>query len=549
MMAETTSQLSHPKTLQILVVEDEVVIAKDIEECLENLGYSVTDVASSGTEAINKATQFRPDLVLMDIRLEGDLDGIQAAAHIWGSLRIPVVYLTGFSDKNTLERAKITHPFGYILKPVEEQELYVAIETAVHQHQANREIQDREQWLMRVLRDIGDGVIVIDTQKNVMFLNLVATTLTGWKPEEAIGKNLLDVFPIVDEQTHEPIENPAIQALETGQLNYLPEEVLLVSKDGLTVPISDSAAPLRDESGAITGAVLIFRDITQRRLAEEWESALKIAEQLKVQMQELERLNQLKDDFLSTVSHELRTPLANMKMSIQMLEVVLNQQGLLTESNPDRNRTVRYLEILRNQCNQELALVNDLLNLQHLNASTYTFTRTLIELESWILDILEGFQERIQSNQQRLQANVSSDMEPIVFDEPSLVRILSELLNNACKYTPVGETITVSATILKPGNEAERDETQAAISSSRGSHFFQINVCNSGVELPMEEQDRIFEPFYRIPRSDLRNQGGTGLGLALVKKLVNHLGGSIQAESGSGQTCFIVELPIELPSS
>ncbi len=138
MMAGTNSQLSQPKTLQILVVEDEVVIARDIEECLENLGYSVTDIASSGMEAINKATQSRPDLVLMDIRIEGELDGIQAAAHIWGSLRIPVVYLTGFSDKNTLERAKITHPFGYILKPVEEQELYVAIETAMHQHQANR---------------------------------------------------------------------------------------------------------------------------------------------------------------------------------------------------------------------------------------------------------------------------------------------------------------------------------------------------------------------------------------------------------------------------
>ncbi len=83
---------------------------------------------------------------------------------------------------------------------------------------------------MRVLRDIGDGVIVIDTQKKVMFLNLVATTMTGWRPEEAIGRNLLDVFPIIDEETHEPVENPAIQALETGQLNYLPEEVLLVSR-------------------------------------------------------------------------------------------------------------------------------------------------------------------------------------------------------------------------------------------------------------------------------------------------------------------------------
>jgi PAS domain S-box-containing protein len=551
MIAGVTQQNLRSKTLQILVVEDEIVIARDIEGCLENLGYSVADVVASGVEAIKKASELRPDLVLMDIRLDGDLDGIQAAEQIWSHFQIPIIYLTGFSDKNTLERAKITQPFGYILKPVEEQELYVAIETALQQFQVNRGLQDREQWLANILRDLGDGVIVVDAQRSVKFVNAVATALTGWTQEEAVGKDLLEIFPIVQEETRTPLKNPAIAALETGQLNYLEDRTLLISKHGAAVPISDSGAPLRDETGKITGSVLVFRDVTQRRLAEERENALNRAEQLEAQMLELERLNQLKDDFLNTVSHELRTPLANMKMSIQMLEVVLKQRGLLTDSDAEEDRAMRYFNILRNQCNQELTLVNDLLNIQHLNANTYVLTPSIIELQTWIPYILEGFQGRAQSSRQQLQVDLAPNLQPIVSDESSLVRILSELLNNACKYTPVGGTITVAAHLVvqKDEDPGMKDRADENSSLSLNSSSLQLSVSNSGVELPFEEISRIFDPFYRIPHSDLRNQGGTGLGLALVKKLVDHLGGCINVSSSSGQTCFAIELPLELPKT
>jgi hypothetical protein len=554
MIAGVTQQNLRSKTLQILVVEDEIVIARDIEGCLENLGYSVADVVASGAEAIKRASELRPDLVLMDIRLDGDMDGIQAAEQIWGHFQIPIIYLTGFSDKNTLERAKITQPFGYILKPVEEQELYVAIETALQQFQVNRKLQNREQWLANILRDLGDGVIVVDAQRSVKFINVVAAGLTGWTQEEAVGKDLLEIFPIVEEETRAPLKNPAIAALETGQLNYLEDRSLLISKHGAAVPISDSGAPLRDETGNITGSVLVFRDVTQRRLAEERENALNRAEQLEAQMLELERLNQLKDDFLNTVSHELRTPLANMKMSIQMLEVVLKQRGLLTNSDAEGDRAMRYFNILRNQCNQELTLVNDLLNIQHLNANTYVLTPSIIELQTWIPYILEGFQGRAQSSQQQLEVSLAPNLQPIVSDESSLVRILSELLNNACKYTPVGGTITVAAHLLEKDeglsikDETDQDKTDDS-SLILNPVSFQLSVSNSGVELPLEEISRIFDPFYRIPHSDLRNQGGTGLGLALVKKLVDHLGGCIEVSSSSGQTCFMIELPLELPKT
>lgn len=545
-MTSATLQQSQPRSTQILVVEDEVVIARDIEGCLENLGYAVSAIASSGAEAIAKAEELLPSIVLMDIRLEGEMDGIQTAEQIWGRFQIPIVYVTGFSDKNTLERAKMTRPFGYILKPVEERELYVAIETALQQYQISRELYSREQWLSTVLRDIGDGVIVVDHQGRVTFLNLVATALTGWSQEEAENRHLPEVFNLVNEQTRTPIKNPAIAAIQSGRMVYLTENALLISRTGTALPIADSAAPLRDDSGAVSGAVLVFRDITQRRLAEERDLALQRAKQLEQQMQELQRLDQLRDDFVSIVSHELRTPLANMKMAIQMLEIFLNQQGALDqESNAGASRIVRYFEILRNQCNQELNLVNNLLNLQHLNTNTYTLVPITIPLQTWIPVLVEGFLERIQANQQEIVVDVAPDLEPINSDEPSLYRILSELINNACKYTPAGERIVVTVRQGAEDGEGREDGRDG----EGGEAKVLIQVANTGVEIPQAEIPRVFEEFYRIPNSDVRKQGGTGLGLSLVKKLVRHLGGRIWVESGAGETQFFVELPTDLPES
>jgi PAS domain S-box-containing protein len=535
------SSVEQAQMAQILIVEDESIIARDIRDCLESLGYQVPAIATTGLEAIKKATDLRPDLILMDIRLKGEMDGIQAAEQIWNRLQIPIIYATGFSDRDTLERAKLTRPFGYILKPIEERELYAAVETALHQYQVNRDLQDREQWLSTVLRDIGDGVIVVDAHYKVQLMNLVAEALTGWRQDEAMGREITEVFRIVREPSYVPLPNPAIEAIEQGTLKYLPTNGLLLPKDGIPVPIADTATPIRDDTGEITGAVLIFHDITRRRLAEERELALQRAQQLEVQMEEMERLNQLKDDFLNTVSHELRTPLANMKMAIQMLEIVLDQNGILQRDDLPTNRTVKYLEILRDQCNQELVLVNDLLDLQRLNADTYSLSFTPISLQDWIPHIIENFHIRIQASQQQLEIHIPESLPTLVSDTASLTRILSELLNNACKYTPVDERIVITA-IAQP-----IAPFMASLSESLSELIvpgIQIRICNFGVEISEADLERIFEPFYRIPDSDIRNQGGTGLGLALIKKLVNYLNGTITAESLPSQTCFIINLPI-----
>ena len=249
---------------------------------------------------------------------------------------------------------------------------------------------------------------------------------------------------------------------------------------------------------------------------------------LKAQTQviELERLNRLKDDFLSTVSHELRSPMANIKMAIQMLAVVLGQTGIL---DIETSKAARYFQILRDECQREISLINDLLDLSRLEAGTETSILTTLDLQTWIPKIVGPFLERADRQQQHLAVDIATGLPPMTVDQSHLERILTELLHNACKYTPAGETITVSAHV--------KAET------------VQFRISNSGVEIAANERDHIFNKFYRIPGNDPWKHGGTGLGLALVKKLVDHLGATIWVESGLEQTTFTLQCPIESPLS
>jgi len=546
------------QTVRVLVVEDEYILAINLQESLESLGYIVLDIADSAELAIEKATQLRPNLILMDIRLRGEIDGIQAAEQIWLHLQIPVIYVTGHSDKNTVERATLTSPFGYILKPIKEQELYVAIQTALSRY-------NREQFLSSVLRGMGDGVIVVNTELHIKYINPVAESITGWRWDEAKDKVLTEVLKLVDEQTQLPVKNPIITALEQQTIIYLRTQVLLIGKDGTTIPVADSATPLRDNNGVITGAVLVFRDDTQRRLIEERNLAAERARQLEIQVSELERLNKLKEDFLVTTSHEMRTPLSNIKMAINVLESILDQQGIFNSEASFTSEIVgRYLNIVRDQCEQELDLVDDLLYMRMIDADTYPLELTAIQLQSWLPHVAEGFEARVQQQQQILQVNVLPDLPPLVSDLASLTEIISELLNNACKYSPINERIVVTAELVNIAKSIVNKDAQSSVLNNLQQPYFKITISNSGVEIPIDQQSRIFEPFYRIfqnktqeesqifdrvyqiVQSDRRQYGDTGLGLSLVKKLVEYLQGTIEVNSSQGWTHFIVKLPLLL---
>ena len=248
--------------------------------------------------------------------------------------------------------------------------------------------------------------------------------------------------------------------------------------------------------------------------------------ELQEKIKELEELNCLKDAFVSTVSHELRTPLTNMKMAIKML-------GIRTkELLPDDDRHQKYLEILDSECAREINLVNDLLDLQRLEVNSNHISRISVDLLTLTAPLIQSFKSRANKRKQVLNVNFSDQIPTIYTNPDSLERIIVELLNNACKYTADGGEINLDIIEQQRIDAGEADQ----------NCYVQLSVSNSA-EIPPEELPKIFDKFYRIPNADPWEQGGTGLGLALVEKLVEQLDGKIEVMSQQGETTFRVTIP------
>ena len=254
---------------RILVVEDDRVVARDIGRQLARIGHEVVGVTAYGEDGIAMAAELAPDLVLMDIRLDGGGDGIEAARQIRQRCHIPVIYLTAYADDDTVHRASRTEPYGYLLKPFEESQLRTAIEMALYKHAAERRLRDSERRYAVTLSSIGDAVIATDEQVRVTFMNPVACSLTGWTVEDALGRPLAEVFRIIAEDTGEPVEDPASKVLRLGTVVGLANHTALVARDGRVIPIDDCGSPIVDDRGAVTGVVLVFRDMSLRREVEE----------------------------------------------------------------------------------------------------------------------------------------------------------------------------------------------------------------------------------------------------------------------------------------
>src|SRR5215469_4726209 len=201
---------------RILIVEDDRVVARDIQQQLSKIGHTVVGITPRGEDVVPLAIQWQPNLVLMDIRLEGGTDGIDAAQQLRERCGIPVIYLTAYADDQTLRRAGITEPFGYLLKPFESSQLRTAIEMALYKYAAERKLRESERRYAVTLSSIGDAVIATDEKLLVTFMNPVAETLTGWSRTEAIGRPLDEVFRIVNEDTRQRVDSPASKVLHSG---------------------------------------------------------------------------------------------------------------------------------------------------------------------------------------------------------------------------------------------------------------------------------------------------------------------------------------------
>ncbi len=254
---------------RILVVEDEGIIAHDIQTTLEKLGYEVPGVAAAGEEAIQLAAEHRPDLVLMDIILWGGMDGVEAAKHIRERLGIPVIFLTAHSDAGTFERAKATGPHGYLVKPLVERELRIGVEMALHKHAAERRAAAQQQWFAATLACVGEAVIATDARGEVRFMNPLAESITGWRPREAVGQHIDNVMVLSAEAVAAGGPGPFAEAMRKGLVIDWGSNTWLWPRRGPSTPIDYTAARIREEDGTPAGVVVVFRDITPRRQMEE----------------------------------------------------------------------------------------------------------------------------------------------------------------------------------------------------------------------------------------------------------------------------------------
>ncbi|WP_414621254.1 GAF domain-containing protein [Calothrix sp. CCY 0018] len=388
-----------------------------------------------------------------------------------------------------------------------------------------RDSLDEAQILQKVTQELGEILDIerckIELYDNSQTLATIVYEYTATQPiYREITKQVAD-YPELYEQL---LQKQSLQFVEIiPQLN--------TSKK----PVNRLVCPIFDDKG-ILGNLWLLKvnekvfDELEINLVEQVATQCAIAirqarlyQKSQAQVKELEKLNTLKDDFLKSISHELRTPMTSILLASQTLEKLIETQGIRGLKSEQFQRV---FQIFKGSCQQQNKSVNDLLTLCYLDADNATLVPELIDLHRFIPQIVEPFKEQAERQNQHLIINIPEEISPLQSDVALLERVINELITNACKYTPADETISITA--------EEKDNK------------LYLNVINSGIEIPLEEQESIFEKFYRIPSHDPWKHGGTGIGLALVKKLATLLNATIQLNSQSGQTTFTIEFDIEV---
>jgi len=493
---------------RILVVEDDSASARLIEMTLKSLGYAVPAVVSSGEEAIKKAGEVHPDLVLMDIRLKGDMDGVQAAEEICARFNIPVVYLTAYADDDTLQRAKITEPYGYILKPFQKGELNTTIDIALYKHRMDSKLKEREQALekltaelktnneqlqreiterkriektlqdnvenlRRVINTNADSMLIVDRSGIVRFVNPATESLFSRKAEDLLGRQV--GFPAVVGET---------------------TELDIMQKGGKTATAEMRVVETEWEGESVYLASL--RDITERKRAQRAQERL--SQQLQARVSELET-------FSYGIAHDLRSPL----VSIEGFSRLLRDDML----NHDAERIQEDIRLLESGVRKMQQFLNR--TLEYSRAGQLIKRTRNVSFGKIVNEVITEFAEQVRS----IGATVSlADKFPRVYaDRTRIMEVLTNLLQNSIKYRDKTRPLAIEI-----GHRLSKGEVV----------FF---VRDNGLGIDASEVEKAFTLFYR----GTADGQGSGIGLAIVKKIIEAHGGRIWAESQSGKgttMCF-----------
>ncbi|MEO5358117.1 MAG: PAS domain S-box protein [Nitrospirae bacterium YQR-1] len=478
---------------RILVVEDETIIAKDIKRSLELLGYEVTGAVPSGAEAISSLNRSGADLVLMDIMLQGELDGIETADIIKLRFDIPVVYLTAYADEEMLERAKITEPFGYMLKPFEDRELRTTIEMALYKHKLQTRLKESEQWLSTVLMSIGDAIIATDREGCIVFMNPVAEQLTGHNKEKALGRHITSVF------------NPEGQESGLGHFHNVNlckvkvqmRDRVVITKTGDKIYINGCISPITNENGSVEGTVIAFHDITEKKLYEE-------------------TINNQRESFISVLLHDLKTPVIAIKGYAN--------RYLDGKVKTDKEKA-DVVKIINDASGDILDVIEVTSHSLKNKYTTMTFNPKEIKYNEILASVLMNYMPEMERRGIQLTVNGHpgmlslGDVSVSVMADLYQVKTMTEnLIGNAIKYA----SKTININLKKSGHE------------------LLLSVEDDGRGIEQCYHEKIFDEYFQAPES----LKGTGLGLYSVKRVVEKHKGTISLTSFVNKgTCFNVKIP------
>lgn len=554
---------------RILIVEDERIIAKDIEQTMRALGYHVVGIADSAGEAVRRAIEEAPDLILMDIHLRGETDGIEAARRIQEELQVPIVFLTAFADERTLLRAKQTAPYGYVLKPFDDRDLQVATMMALCKHRAvlelDQKVQARTEELLRsearyremaLLSELG--VFALRTPDLQPVLDRAVEVVA-----ETLGVELCQITELVPDGT--ALRMRAGRGWQEGQVGAATVGADLHSQAGFTllgsapVMVEDLSTETRFsppalllEHGVTSGAtVVIWSPGDERpygvlgaysrthRIFTESEAtflqavgnligttvarakadrlrwlAERAAEEERTRAEHAQAALRSRDEFLSIASHELKTPLTALQLQLQSL--VSRGASLSDAVRAKVERAVKSTERLA-------VLVESLIDVSRLSSGRIELNREDVVLQ----EIAEAVLRRLAAAAHKARCEVrlidqSGGPLPGHWDRDRVSEMLASLLSNAFKYAP-GQPVEV--TLRRDGDHAE------------------LEVTDRGPGISEENVDRIFQRFERA--SSIRNYGGLGLGLYVSRELARAHGGDLGLRTtlGAGAS-FILRLPL-----
>ena len=482
---------------KILIVEDNRIVARDIQQQLARIGHVAVGITARGEDVATLVLENRPDLVLMDIRLEGKLDGIDVAHQIHERLGIPVIFLTAYADEETVRRARVTEPFGYLLKPFEDSQLRTTIEMALYKHAAERKLRESERRYAVTLSSIGDAVIATDELLHVTFMNPVAEKLTGWTQKEAIGLPLIEIFRIINEDTRQTVDNPAAKVLRSGVVVGLANHTMLVARDGRETPIDDCGSPIIDDGGEVTGTVLVFRDITDRRQSD---GALRRAQAELAAVGQRTMLGEL----AVAIAHEVGQPVAAININCDAL------LRMLRADSPDLER----VRAATQRASRDARRAADIFaRIRDLFSRSGGPPPAAVDLNEAIEEVVALKRNELRNVGVTLQMELSDDLPPALCDRVQLQQVIVNLITNA----------------IQAMNGAGNTRNQLLIRTERiGNAEVQATFRDTGIGVEPSKMDQMFGAFYTT------KPDGMGMGLWISRSIVEKHKGRLWATANDG---------------